>query len=185
MIRQTHAFGRAEAADVFVAERLQASAAPRLLLRAGDARHAQVAQDIDRSRETEYSLFLLQVEDAVTRFFQLAAELLGRRVVQPVARQRAYLEQVAQVEGGEGQHAVGAKQRGGAAEEVAGRGEPLEGGARRQQVQSAGQGAGLEYPCVNLISRVSLFFLFSLIYSSSRNPTYKFVRSICTQRIRS
>ena len=143
LIRQAHAFGRAEAADVFVAERLQASAAPRLLLRAGDARHAQVAQDVDGGGEAEYGLFLLQMEDAEAGVFQLAAELLGRRVVQPVACQRAYLEQVAQAEGGEGQHAAGAEQRGGAAEEVAGRGEPLEGGARRQQVQPAGQGAGL------------------------------------------
>ena len=143
MIRQAHAFGRAEAADVFVAERLQAAAAPRLLLRAGDARHAQVAQDVDGSGEAEYGLFLLQVEDAEAGVFQLAAELLGRRVVQPVARQRAYLVQVAQAEGGESQHAAGAEQRGGAAEEVAGRGEPLEGGARRQQVQPTGQGAGL------------------------------------------
>lgn len=143
LIRQAHAFGRAEAAEVFVAERLQASAAPGLLLRAGDARHAQVAQDVDGSGEAEDGLFLLQMEDAEAGVFQLAAELLGRRVVQPVARQRAYLVQVAQAEGGEGQHAAGAEQRGGAAEEVAGRGEPLEGGARRQQVQPAGQGAGL------------------------------------------
>lgn len=143
MIRQAHAFGRAEAADVFVAERLQAAAAPRLLLRAGDARHAQVAQDVNGGGEAEDGLFLLQMEDVEAGVFQLAAELLGRRVVQPVARQRAYLMQVVQAEGGESQHAAGAEQRGGAAEELAGRGEPLEGGARRQQVQSAGEGAGL------------------------------------------
>ena len=143
MIRQAHSLGRAEAANVFVAERLQAAAAPRLLLRAGDTRHAQVAQDVDGSGEAEHGLFLLQMEDAEAGVFQLAAELLGRRVVQPVTRQCAYLEQVSQAEGGEGQHAVGAEQRGGAAEEVTGRGEPLEGGARRQQVQPAGQGAGL------------------------------------------